>query len=382
MAPELSIVIPAYNRVDLLRYTLQSVRAAIKNTSTEILIVDDGSAQPLEQQLYPPPENDKTRSGSFHEKSRCSSGQGFSFAGGIEDFSDLPLQFLRQQNQGLVLAKNNGLQVAQGTYVLFLDSDDLIHPDKIDLQLDAMRSEQADVSYSDVTQTTLNKPFEELQFTPSHKYSTESSPARFYLQAQPLPHSPIYRTQYIQENLSHPIVAASAQFNPIGEVWMYYNLSVFPAKIVHIAQPLTVVSNHEEERITRHWERLGVASLALGLLFLQNCPKNESTQEALRLLGENTFSAFRRLPHHFHPEFNTKMISLWKGCPKGDLSTLGGNTFQLLATIVGPITAAKIMQRFQRPHYDKLRTISSEELESLMATLPPEIPTPDTNKKL
>lgn len=338
MIPELSIIIPAFNRVDLLRYTLQSVREAIQNTSTEILIVDDGSDEPLESQL--------------------------------KEFSSLPIQFLRQKNQGLVLSKNNGLNLAKGEYVLFLDSDDLIHKDKIDLQLEAMRHHRAEVSYSDVAITSLDKPFEDLKTTPLHSYSTETSPERFYFNVQPLPHSPIYRTDYIKEKLSSPIVPASAIFNPIGEVWMYYNLSIFPATIVHVSKPLTILTQHEEERITRHWERQGVASLSLGILFEQHCPRNEQSVRALQLLGENTFSAFRRLPHHFHPIFSEKMLALWRRCPKGHSATLGGRMFQLLALILGPVGAARLLRLYQRPHYREIQTISQEELQILVDSLP------------
>lgn len=46
---------------------------------------------------------------------------------------DKRIKVINQENQGLSMARNNGLKVASGDYVLFLDSDDCIHPQLLEI---------------------------------------------------------------------------------------------------------------------------------------------------------------------------------------------------------------------------------------------------------
>jgi glycosyltransferase involved in cell wall biosynthesis len=90
---KVSVVIPTYNRAGLVGKTLQSV---LKQTFTdyEVIVVDDGSS-------------DNTRQV-------------------IESFRDPRVRYLHQANQGVCVARNNGVKHCHGSYVAFLDSDDLL----------------------------------------------------------------------------------------------------------------------------------------------------------------------------------------------------------------------------------------------------------------
>lgn len=94
MPPLFTVVIPAYNRADLLGATL---RSAIDQwfTDYEIIVADDGST-------------DRTRevAASFGERVRV----------------------VTQPNKGPGAARNLGVRNAQGRYIAFLDSDDLWFP--------------------------------------------------------------------------------------------------------------------------------------------------------------------------------------------------------------------------------------------------------------
>ena len=95
MKPFFSIVIPTYNRADLIGLTLDSVLAQTF-AEFEILVVDDGSI-------------DHT-------------------AAVVRAYTDSRLHYLLKINEERGVARNYGLARAQGEYVLFLDSDDLFHP--------------------------------------------------------------------------------------------------------------------------------------------------------------------------------------------------------------------------------------------------------------
>ncbi len=89
-----SVVIPTYNRADLLRQALDSVfRQDFANF--EVIVVDDGSTEDLSKLVA-----------GYGSRTR----------------------FLRQANAGPSAARNNGLDAATGEYVAFLDSDDVWFP--------------------------------------------------------------------------------------------------------------------------------------------------------------------------------------------------------------------------------------------------------------
>jgi glycosyltransferase involved in cell wall biosynthesis len=89
-----SVIIPVYNRENLIRETINSV---LKQSfyDFEIIVVDDGST-------------DKTLSA-------------------LKEYGNR-VKVLSQQNQGPGAARNIGIQIAQGKYITFLDSDDLWFP--------------------------------------------------------------------------------------------------------------------------------------------------------------------------------------------------------------------------------------------------------------
>jgi glycosyltransferase involved in cell wall biosynthesis len=100
-----SVVIPAYNSEKWIKTTLNSVLAQ-SYSELEIIVVDDGStdgtAALAEQALTGFP-------GSW--------------------------KVLRQANKGRGAARNRGWRAAHSSWIQFLDSDDLLAPDKIKLQM-------------------------------------------------------------------------------------------------------------------------------------------------------------------------------------------------------------------------------------------------------
>jgi len=100
--PYFSIVVPFYNRSLLLQETIKSIQAQTF-TSYEIIIVDDGSTD-----------------GSGSEIDNL--------------YRNNPnIVIIHQTNQERGASRNNGFKKAKGEYVIFLDSDDLLMPEHLDV---------------------------------------------------------------------------------------------------------------------------------------------------------------------------------------------------------------------------------------------------------
>ena len=95
-----SVVIPVFNGVRFLAAAIESV-AAQGYRPLEIIVVDDGSTD----------------------------GSG-SVAAGLAG-----VRCLRQENAGPAAARNAGMAVASGEFFAFLDADDLMTPNRLDLQV-------------------------------------------------------------------------------------------------------------------------------------------------------------------------------------------------------------------------------------------------------
>jgi glycosyltransferase involved in cell wall biosynthesis len=337
-APALSIVIPAFNRLEPLRHTLRSAAAAARalGEPVEILLVDDGSSPPLLEQLA-------------------------AFEAGA------PFTVLRQANQGSMIARLAGLRAATGEYVLFLDSDDLVRPDKLTRQLAAMRAAGAEISYSDMADYVPG-PGGEPVFGPGERLRTTADALEFFLQVQPVPHNPIYRRDYLRRHLDAPLVAARREFDPVGDVWIYYNLLIHPVRIAKVDEPLTAIGRHEDDRYSRHWEKLGVASLQLMEAFAAACPRTPATRAARVAAGECAFNSWRRLPKDFDRRFDARMLALWRQAPRGPRRHLGGRLFQALAAVAGPAGAGRLLRRWRGGTYAACRSLSPEEYQRLFAS--------------
>lgn len=108
-APLVSIVLPTFNRPQLLRVTLDSV-AAQTLRDFEVVVADDGSDEPMRVWL-------RTLAAEQH------------------------IRLLELPHSGiLAVARNAAIAAARGEYIAFLDSDDLWMPDKLELQLRQLRS--------------------------------------------------------------------------------------------------------------------------------------------------------------------------------------------------------------------------------------------------
>jgi glycosyltransferase involved in cell wall biosynthesis len=98
---QVSVIIPTYNSA---RYLVEAVDSVLAQTVTdlEILVIDDGSTDQTEAVMRK---------------------------------HDPRLRYIRQNNSGVAVARNRGIQESRGTYVAFLDADDTWYSQKLERQL-------------------------------------------------------------------------------------------------------------------------------------------------------------------------------------------------------------------------------------------------------
>src|SRR3989442_15842469 len=100
-----SVVIPTYNRGDMIRDAIDSVLGQTVVPS-QIVVIDDGSSDDTEARLK-----------SYGAR----------------------VLYRRQANAGPSAARNHGVRLATERFVAFIDADDVWHPRKLELQLLHMR---------------------------------------------------------------------------------------------------------------------------------------------------------------------------------------------------------------------------------------------------
>jgi len=337
--PDISVIIPVFNRGALVRHTLNSVRAASMGLKVEIVVVDDGSAVPIADDLAR-----------------------------IDEHVD---RLIRQENRGLLFARLAGLEAATGRHVLFLDSDDLITPAKLRAHV-AAQDAGADVSYSDQTGQALDDqtgPGGEPD--PFRPIPCAQSAAHFFLTIQPSPHSPAFRADYLRARIAAAPFPPSPLYNPVAEIWFYHICAPFPARVVKCSG-LALIGRHTGPRLTNHWERLGIASLAVQEAFSRSAPcDTPEAREARARFAAKAFISWRALPRDFSPAFASRQLALFKNSfAPPPLAELGGPVFRAVARALGPVTAGRLFKRRNRP-YATCRTVDDATLAELLAQLPP-----------
>lgn len=111
MNPTVSVCIPTYNRKDYVRETLDSIFAQTYK-DLEVVVVDDGSTDGTEEMIK--------RVG-------------------------YPVRYYWQENRGEAAARNKLIGLAEGQFITFLDSDDLLIPNTVERMISVMEAEDEEV---------------------------------------------------------------------------------------------------------------------------------------------------------------------------------------------------------------------------------------------
>ena len=134
--PRVSVIIPTYNRSWCLSEAIDSVLSQTFQ-DMELIVVDDGSTDETPALLS-----------RYDDRLRC----------------------LRQTNRGVSVARNHGIQAANGALIAFLDSDDLWQPDKLARQVDFF-DRQPDALICQTEETWIRRG---VRVNPKHRHRKPS----------------------------------------------------------------------------------------------------------------------------------------------------------------------------------------------------------------
>lgn len=187
----ISVIIPSHNRYNNLLNAINSVKNQTYNNK-EIIVVDDGS-------------ND------------------LRYKNKIDDVIIINLPISSKKKLGYpcgAVPRNEGMKIAKGDYIAFLDDDDIWMPNKLEIQINEMIKKNIDVSSTD--------GYSGLGFyNPEKKYkiynSGEGLKKKFKLKND---FPDIFTYEFIKKN--NPIITSSICFkksliNKIGYMDLYKN---------------------------------------------------------------------------------------------------------------------------------------------------------------
>ena len=100
----ISVIVPVYNTVNYVRYCVESILSQTMK-DFELILVDDGSSDGSEK--------------ICDEYSK----------------NNLNVISLHQKNKGVSAARNLGIEMASGDYIVFVDSDDWVESDYLEILL-------------------------------------------------------------------------------------------------------------------------------------------------------------------------------------------------------------------------------------------------------
>jgi glycosyltransferase involved in cell wall biosynthesis len=209
----ISVIIPAYNREELLPQTLESL---LRQTfpAEEIIVVDDGST-------------DRT-------------------AAVAESFGK-PVQVIHQENSGPAAARNRGFLESRGEFIHFFDSDDLALSNKHEVQIKALRESGADIAYGPWIKGRIS----DSSFVPDNQVLQQGGlPKENLIKAllsnwSIVPHTCLFRRSIVEKVGGFPEELFVAE-----DQLMFLRCLLEGARVVHSPHTLELYRTNNPEKIT------------------------------------------------------------------------------------------------------------------------------------
>tara|TARA_R110001599_G_scaffold81173_1_gene219061 strand:- start:6677 stop:7663 length:987 start_codon:yes stop_codon:yes gene_type:complete len=174
---ELSIIVPIYNVEEYLEECLDSILGQFFSFTYEVILVNDGST-----------DNSKVIANDFCQR-----------------YPNIFIYY-EQINQGLSVARNSGFSLANGQYILFLDSDDCLSNDGLKKLLEIATTKNLDVAIGNFIhfyengKEDVNKSLVECDVVTGKEWLYKSLKKRKYM---PAVWYKLYRREFLVDNDLH-----------------------------------------------------------------------------------------------------------------------------------------------------------------------------------
>ncbi len=241
-APLITVIIPTFNRVNLLKETVDSVRNQIFN-DFEVIVVNDGSTDGTGEWL--------------------------------RDQKDI--RVIEQSNLGIATARNNGAVAASGNWLAFLDHDDLWAPDKLLIQAEFVRN-NPDVALVAARHVRMGRPNREPR---NPKWIKGDLFLKEYSQSFIHTSSVIIRRDIFEQVGGFP---TKYRYADEFDVWLKIS-SAYP--IAYFDRPLVFIRFYESN--TSH-NRIGVRTDTYDILLRNYDPERIPPTIFLRTLSDHDIS--------------------------------------------------------------------------------------------
>lgn len=172
---KLSIIIPVYNVEEYIRPCLESIlRQGLDEDCYEIIIINDGTPDKSMEVI----------------------------ADMIEAHPNI--HALEQENLGVSIARNKGLEIATGDYIFFVDSDDIVTDNSLPFLLNKAISSKADLIVADFIKMT-DEQIDQLSSKPFNQkdgsYQVKTGEELFFQDLNPY-YCSVWRAMYRREFLN------------------------------------------------------------------------------------------------------------------------------------------------------------------------------------
>lgn len=218
--PEVSVIVPTFNRAALLPRCLDSIIAQTL-TDWEVILIDDGSTDHTE-----------------------------AVARDYERRTEGRVRFAKQDHRGPGAARNHGIELARGRFVAFLDSDDEFAPIKLARQLELFNHlpeigfVYSDYSCVDPSGGGYASAFDE-KFRLARSVPCEEVAPRLFACTSSLFDTLFegYFVATITGMVRREILGRSIRFDPslrYGEEWLFYLRVARAAPAGFVNEPLSI----------------------------------------------------------------------------------------------------------------------------------------------
>ncbi len=130
---KVSVIVPMYNSKNTIKSAIESLLNQTYKEPIEIILVNDGSKDDCEKIVEEMIINNQTNK---------------------------HIKLINKQNGGVSSARNRGIKEASGEWIAFLDSDDMWHPQKLELVFEALKDDSIKfIGHSYTLENNFDKKF-------------------------------------------------------------------------------------------------------------------------------------------------------------------------------------------------------------------------------